>query len=285
MTALSPNSTPNRPNTSSPQVALVTGAGKRLGREIALALARAGWSVAVHFNRSEAEALATAEQCSQLAALASNACAAQVFHADLSDEAALKQLMAQVVSHFGHCDAVVNNASLFELDTPASFSAEHLAKHIATNTAAPVLLAQALHAHLQTRPQVLGCVVNLLDQKLWNPNPDFFSYTLSKAALESANTLMAQAFAPALRVVGVAPGLTLTSPMLSNEEFERLHQLSPLGRSSSAQDVAHTVLFALTNSSITGTTLLVDGGQHLMRFERDFSLMGAAANPSTKASK
>lgn len=285
MTALSPNSTPNRPNTSSPQVALVTGAGKRLGHEIALALARSGWSVAVHFNRSEAEALATAEQCSQLAAVAGNACTAQVFHADLSDEAALKQLMAQVVSHFGHCDAVVNNASLFELDTPASFSAEHLAKHIATNTAAPVLLAQALHAHLQTRPQVLGCVVNLLDQKLWNPNPDFFSYTLSKAALESANTLLAQAFAPALRVVGVAPGLTLTSPMLSNEEFERLHQLSPLGRSSSAQDVAHTVLFALTNSSITGTTLLVDGGQHLMRFERDFSLMGAAANPSTKASK
>jgi NAD(P)-dependent dehydrogenase (short-subunit alcohol dehydrogenase family) len=116
-------------------------------------------------------------------------------------------------------------------------------------------------------------VVNLLDQKLWNLNPDFFSYTLSKAALETANTLLARALSPVLRVVGVAPGLTLTSHMLSDEKFEDLHKLSPLGRSSSVEDVVATVLFALQNRSITGTTLLVDGGQHLMSFERDFSLM------------
>ena len=113
---------------------------------------------------------------------------------------------------------------------------------------------------------------SLLDQKLWNLNPDFFSYTLSKAALETANTLLAKALAPALRVVGVAPGLTLTSHMLSDEKFKDLHQLSPLGQSSSVSDVVSTVLFALGNASITGTTLLVDGGQHLMSFERDFSL-------------
>jgi NAD(P)-dependent dehydrogenase (short-subunit alcohol dehydrogenase family) len=116
-------------------------------------------------------------------------------------------------------------------------------------------------------------VVNLLDQKLWNQNPDFLSYTLSKAALESATTVLALALAPQLRVVGVAPGLTLTSHMLSPERFEELHRLSPLGRSSTAQDVAAAVKFALENSSITGTTLLVDGGQHLMKFGRDFSLM------------
>jgi NAD(P)-dependent dehydrogenase (short-subunit alcohol dehydrogenase family) len=115
--------------------------------------------------------------------------------------------------------------------------------------------------------------VNLLDQKLWNPNPDFFSYTLSKAALEAATTLLAQALAPRLRVVGVAPGLTLTSHMLSQERFEQLHKLSPLGRSSTPEDVAHAVRFALENRAITGTTLLVDGGQHLMKFDRDFSLM------------
>jgi NAD(P)-dependent dehydrogenase (short-subunit alcohol dehydrogenase family) len=96
---------------------------------------------------------------------------------------------------------------------------------------------------------------------------------LSKAALESANTLMAQAFAPQMRVVGVAPGLTLTSHMLSDEKFAELHRQSPLGRSSTPEDVAATVAFALSNRSITGTTLLVDGGQHLMRFERDFSCM------------
>ena len=116
-------------------------------------------------------------------------------------------------------------------------------------------------------------VVNLLDQKLWNQNPDFLSYTLSKAALEAANTVLALALAPAVRVVGVAPGLTLTSHMLSEAQFAALHRLSPLGRSSSPQDVASAVRFALENPSLTGTTLLVDGGQHLMRFERDFSLM------------
>ena len=116
-------------------------------------------------------------------------------------------------------------------------------------------------------------MVNLLDQKLWNQNPDFLSYTLSKAALEAAGTMLAMALAPRIRVVGVAPGLTLTSHLLEAQKFEQLHRMSPLGRSSTAADVATTVKFALENNSITGTTLLVDGGQHLMRFERDFSMM------------
>ena len=118
-----------------------------------------------------------------------------------------------------------------------------------------------------------GAVVNLLDQKLWNQNPDFFSYTLSKAALEAATTMLAMALSPQLRVVGVAPGLTLTSHMLGDDKFEQLHKLSPLGRSSSVEEVVSTVVFAVQNRGITGTTLLVDGGQHLMKFERDFSMM------------
>jgi NAD(P)-dependent dehydrogenase (short-subunit alcohol dehydrogenase family) len=145
-------------------------------------------------------------------------------------------------------------------------------KHMRSNAGAAILLSQALHEHLQTR-EATGAVINLLDQKLWNPNPDFVSYTLSKAALESANTMLALALAPRVRVVGVAPGLTLTSHMLSPDKFEELHKLSPLGHSSTAADVAATVAFALENQSITGTTLLVDGGQHLMKFERDFSLL------------
>ena len=141
-----------------------------------------------------------------------------------------------------------------------------------------MLLAQALHRHVAERvaageADARGAVVNLLDQKLWNQNPDFMSYTLSKAALEAAGTMLALALAPRVRVVGVAPGLTLTSHMLSDEKFAQLHALSPLGRSSTPEDVAATVKFALENQSITGTTLLVDGGQHLMKFERDFSLM------------
>jgi len=194
------------------------------------------------------------------------------FAADLSIEEEARALLPAVVQQLGPVDAVVNNASLFENDSAHSFGYAALQSHLLANTAAPVVLAQALHGHVSDRGSE-GVVVNLLDQKLWNPNPDFFSYTLSKAALEAATTLLAQALAPRLRVVGVAPGLTLTSHLLSQEKFERLHRLSPLGRSSTPQDVAAAVRFALENRSITGTTLLVDGGQHLMKFDRDFSLM------------
>lgn len=190
----------------------------------------------------------------------------------------MRGLLPAVVARMGRVDAVVNNASTFEHDSAASFGFAALDKHLHTNTGAAVLLAQALHAHVLARAEggesdAQGAVVNLLDQKLWNQNPDFFSYTLSKAALEAAGTMLALALAPQVRVVGVAPGLTLTSHLLTDEQFEARHKLSPLGRSSTPADVAATVKFALENRSITGTTLLVDGGQHLMKFERDFSLM------------
>jgi len=249
-----------------PCTVLVTGAARRLGRAIALALAEAGWRVAVHYRGSQAEAQQTVAECSQRCA------GAEGFPADLADEAAVRALVPQVVQRLGRLDAVVNSASRFEHDDAQNFGFAQMEAHWRSNTAAPILLAQALHEHLAQR-DAQGVVINLLDQKLWNPNPDFLSYTLSKAALECANTLLAQALAPRLRMVGVAPGLTLTSHMLSDEQFRALHRLSPLGRSSTPEDVAATVRFALENRSITGTTLLVDGGQHLMKFERDFSLM------------
>jgi NAD(P)-dependent dehydrogenase (short-subunit alcohol dehydrogenase family) len=260
----------SRPNTPVPiRTALVTGAGKRLGREIALALARAGWNVAVHFRQSAAEARQTVADCD---ALSGRSGSAHAVHADLADEASVRALLPAVTAHFGTLDAVVNSASQFEHDDAASFGFAAMETHLRSNTGAPILLAQALHAHLSAR-DAEGVVVNLLDQKLWNLNPDFLSYTLSKAALEAATGMLALALAPRVRVVGVAPGLTLTSPLLSDDKFKALHQQSPLGRSSSPEDVAATVVFALHNRSITGTTLLVDGGQHLMRFERDFSMM------------
>jgi NAD(P)-dependent dehydrogenase (short-subunit alcohol dehydrogenase family) len=254
---------------------LVTGAARRLGRQFALTLAQAGWRVAVHHRGSAEEAQQTSRDCAQACqqqATKSTEPASATFQADLNDEAAVRGLVPAVVERFGRLDAVVNSASTFEHDDVHSLSFATMERHWRGNTAAPILLAQALHQHLQARG-ARGVVVNLLDQKLWNPNPDFLSYTLSKAALEAANTLLAQALAPVLRVVGVAPGLTLTSHMLSDEKFQALHRQSPLGRSSTPEDVAEAVRFALDNGSITGTTLLVDGGQHLMRFERDFSLM------------
>jgi NAD(P)-dependent dehydrogenase (short-subunit alcohol dehydrogenase family) len=266
-------SQPSPDRTTVPTV-LVTGAARRLGREIALALAAAGWRVAVHYRSSLDDATKTVADCAQLTGGAAS------FRANLDDEMAARGLMPTVVQAMGHVDAVVNSASTFEHDTHASFSFAAMEKHMRSNAGAAIVLAQALHTHIQMRQSdaaqstgPMGAVVNLLDQKLWNQNPDFFSYTLSKAALEAANTMLALALSPLVRVVGVAPGLTLTSHLLSDAKFDALHKLSPLGRSSTAQDVASTVLFALQNQSITGTTLLVDGGQHLMRFERDFSLM------------
>ena len=282
--------------TQSP-VVLVTGSAKRLGREIALMLAKHGWRVAVHYRSSGQDAINT------IAALAINTLARGVnedvnegenkgindknnaihakFQCDLTDEAAVRALLPRVIAHFGRVDAVVNNAAIFEHDAASNFSYSAMQKHLATNTGAAILLSQALHEHISVRQKAgetaaQGAVVNLLDQKLWNQNPDFFSYTLSKAALEAANTMLAMELAPLVRVVGVAPGLTLTSHMISDDKFQELHKISPLGRSSTAQDVADAVRFSLENRSITGTTLLVDGGQHLMRFARDFSLMDAS---------
>jgi NAD(P)-dependent dehydrogenase (short-subunit alcohol dehydrogenase family) len=118
-----------------------------------------------------------------------------------------------------------------------------------------------------------GCVINLLDQKLWNPNPDYLSYTLSKAALEAANTLLAQALAPRVRVCGVAPGVTLPSGPMNEDEFAKAHRLTPLQRSSTGADIARAVRFLLESPAITGTTLLVDGGQHLSPQARDVMFM------------
>jgi NAD(P)-dependent dehydrogenase (short-subunit alcohol dehydrogenase family) len=258
-----------------PRTVLVTGAAKRLGREIALALAAGGWQVAVHYRGSKADAAQTVADCQALTG------ASAAFDAELADESAVRALLPRVVAHFGRVDAVVNSASTFEHDSAASFGFAAMEAHWRSNTGAPILLAQALHEHMKARGAELatqgqftpGVVVNLLDQKLWNPNPDFFSYTLSKAALEAANTLLAMAMAPQLRVVGVAPGLTLPSHLMSEAQFQALHKLSPLGRSSTAADVAAAVKFALENTSITGTTLLVDGGQHLMPLTQDFSMM------------
>ncbi|MFT3718975.1 SDR family oxidoreductase [Pseudorhodoferax sp.] len=260
--------------TSAPRTVLVTGAGRRLGRAIALELAGAGWQVAVHYRSSEADARRTVADCAACPAAAGRRHAA--FACDLADESATRALLPQVEAALGPVDAVVNNASLFEQDSVADFGYAAMERHWRGNTGAPIVLAQQLHRLLAARaaPPCSGAVVNLLDQKLWNPNPDFLSYTLSKAALEAATTLLAQALAPLVRVVGVAPGLTLTSHLLSDDEFAARHRLSPLGRSSTPGDVAAAVRFALENQSITGTTLLVDGGQHLMKFERDFSLMG-----------
>jgi NAD(P)-dependent dehydrogenase (short-subunit alcohol dehydrogenase family) len=196
----------SNPRSAQRRVVLVTGAARRLGRAIAIEMARAGHDIALHYRHSADEAQASA---AYVRALGVNA---ECFQADLADETACRALLPAVAARMGRVDAVVNNASHFEYDDAASFSFAAMDTHWRANTAPAIVLAQALAAHLQGCSQIQGnsgCVVNLLDQKLWNPNPDYLSYTLSKAALEAATTLLAQALAPQVRVAGVAPGVTL----------------------------------------------------------------------------
>jgi len=261
-------------------VVLVTGAARRIGRVVAQTLAAAGWDLALHCHRSRAEA----EQLATELATQHPGARAEVFAADLADAAALEALVPGVLLRLGRLDAVVNNASLFEYDDVAGFSASQLDRHVHANTVPAVVLARALHAHLlgegtgaDGRPLRTGCVVNLLDQKLANPNPDYFSYTLSKAALQAAGVMLAQALAPVLRVVGVSPGVTLVSGPMTEAEFAAAHRLTPLQRSSTPEDIAHAVRFALESPAITGSTLLVDGGQHLLGQPRDVLFL--AQNP------
>ena len=242
-------------------MALVTGAGRRIGRAIALGLAKAGWDVAVHFRGSEEDARATVRDVEALGRRAA------LLQCDLADEAAVRALLPRAIAALGPVGCVVNNASQFEYDSAADFSPALLASHMQANVSAPILLAQALHAATPVGSQ--AAVINLLDQKLYNLNPDYLSYTLSKAALLTATTMLAQALAPTVRVVGVAPGLTMVSGEQTDDGFEKAHQATPLGHSSNAQDIVEAVCYLAGAHAVTGTTLLVDGGQHLMPLPRD----------------
>lgn len=246
--------------TTDKKVALVTGAARRLGQAIALGLARDGWDIIVHYHTSADEAQETVNAILALGRQATSVCC------DLADEKAVRALLAQSQT-LGPVSCVVNNASVFAYDDAATFDVGHLDRHMHTNVAAPLILMQALHDATPEGNQ--SVVINLLDQKLYNPNPDFLSYTLSKAALHHATTLMAQALAPRVRIVGIAPGITLVSGDQSQEDFEKAHRITPLGKSSTPADIARAVCFAAASPAMTGTTLLVDGGQHLMPLARD----------------
>lgn len=252
------------------KVALVTGGAKRIGRTIALALAERGWDVIVHFNHSAADAADTVTAIKKIGRRST------ALRCDLSDEAAVRKLIPAAVAWCG-ADArlrcIVNNASLFEQDSAADFSWRALNAHMHANLAAPIALSQALHAVTADGEQ--SVVVNLLDQKLFNMNPDFLSYTLSKAALQTATVMLAQELAPRLRVVGVAPGITMVSGDQSASGFEQAHTVTPLGRSSTPQDVADAVCFVAEARAMTGTTMLVDGGQHLIPLARDVMFLAS----------
>jgi len=261
------------PDSTLPRIALVTGGAQRIGRSVALMLAARGWDVAVHFLTSGEAANGTV---SDIIALGRRAVA---LRANLADGDEVAGLLARCAQTLGEVRLVVNNASRFVLDGAADFSMAMLDEHMHTNLAAPVILARELHARMprDAQGETAGVVVNILDQKVFNPNPDFLSYTLSKAALGAATDLLARALAPRVRVVGVAPGLTL--PWKGDDgTFGRAQASAPLGRGSAPEDIAQAVCYLAGAHSVTGTTLIVDGGQHLQPSSRDVMFLARDAN-------
>jgi NAD(P)-dependent dehydrogenase (short-subunit alcohol dehydrogenase family) len=247
--------------------ALITGGSVRLGREIGLAFARAGWNVACHYNRSDAEAHAL---CAELRSLGVDALAVQ---GDLEDEASCQSIFDTTVAITGTAlQCVVNNASLFVPDEGADFDEAQALAQIKVNLMAPMRFGKwmaALHATSTHASPAKPSVIHVLDQKVFNLNPDYFSYTLSKLALERAVSLQAQSLAPALRVNAVAPGLMYLSGPQTQDNFNRAASANLLRHPINPADVASSVVFLAGNASITGTTVRVDNGQHLVPLARD----------------
>ncbi|MEA3082335.1 MAG: hypothetical protein QOC89_32 [Paraburkholderia sp.] len=257
-----------------PRIVLITGAARRIGRALALGFAARGWDVAVHYGASRAEA---DELVAEIVALGRRAVA---LHAELGDEAQVERLLPACTAALGRPACIVNNASRFEEDTAHNVGYELLLKLTAMNLGAPLVLARMLFEATpeaaRTDESQRGVVINVLDQKLYNMNPDYLSYTLSKAALQTATVALAQALAPKVRVVGLAPGLTMQSGDQTPAGFEEAHRATPLGRASRPEDIVAAALYLADAAGVTGTTLVVDGGQHLVPLPRDVMFLTGA---------
>ena len=238
-----------------PRTALVTGGVKRIGRAIALALAQAGYAVAIHTRASRAEADAL---CAEVAAKGGKA---RPILADLADHRAVSGLVAAAAAAIGPLTLLVNNAALFETDEIGTFECDRFDRLCAVNLCAPLLLVQAFAA--QAPEGADASVVNLLDQRIYKPTPQFLTYGLTKSALHTATTMLAQALAPRLRVNAVAPGPTLPSRRQDATAFARQMQAVPLGHGPSPEEIADAVLYLAQARSVTGVTIAVDGGQRL----------------------
>lgn len=243
--------------------ALVTGAARRLGRAMALYLAGRGFDIAIHYDRSVDEA----EETAALARQQGVRC--EVFQADLLDDAQTRALIPAVHQRLGQLSVLVNNASIFEYDTIASATDESWERHMATNLRAPFWLIQAFAAQAAPadtsgpEPLATGLIVNMLDQRVVKPTPEFMTYSLAKSALWNLTRTAAQALAPAVRVNEIGPGPTVRGARQSQDHFDKQRAATLLRRGADETDVTAALGYLLDARSVTGQLICVDGGQHL----------------------
>ena len=238
-----------------PRTAIVTGGAKRIGAEISRGLAADGWHVLIHCNRSRREA----------EALAAELGSASVVQAELADPGAAERIMA-ALDGLPPPRLLVNNASRFVYDAAGDFTVEGWDAHLDVNLRAPALLSRAFAVRAGAGPAL---IVNLLDAKIAAPNPDFFSYTVAKLGLAGLTELCARAFAPAVRVCGIAPSVTLVSGPQSRDNFAAVHDLNALGRGVEVAEIVAALRFIIATPSFTGQNILLDGGQRFLSLPRD----------------
>jgi NAD(P)-dependent dehydrogenase (short-subunit alcohol dehydrogenase family) len=259
------------------QRVLITGGAHRLGALLCSQFAQAGWEVWCHYQRS---ATAAEALCAQLRAQGHSA---QAIAADLADETSRQHMVADIAQRSGPLHCLVNNASSFEPDSGDAMDVAGARQQLEVNLLAPLALASLM---AQTPMDVVHgarSVIHVLDQKVFNLNPDYFSYTVSKLALERAVALQAQALAPAIRVCGVAPGLMFLSGPQTQANFDQAARVNLQRTPLDPAQVAATCLFLATNPCINGVTVAVDNGQHLVPLARDvmFMVPNAAAGATT----
>ncbi|MFO1034675.1 MAG: SDR family oxidoreductase [Hyphomicrobiales bacterium] len=235
---------------------LITGAAKRIGRQLAFDLAAAGHNIVIHCNTSRD---AAEEVAGSIRALGRRAAIVQ---GDLADEATPDRLIAEAVAALGPLSVLINNASVFEPDDVGEITHASWAGHMDTNLRAPVMLAQSFARQLPAMAR--GNIINIIDQRVWKLNPRFFSYTMSKTGLWTATRTLAQALAPRIRVNAIGPGPALPSVRMDQAEFDKQARLTLLGRGTSPREISEAAKFILSQPALTGQMIALDGGQHLV---------------------
>ena len=238
-----------------PGVAIVTGGSKRIGKSIVKKLSFLGWKVIIHYNSNKNDALSLQKEIQKKGG------AASIIKANLNSSKATEELISKSEKKFGKLTLLVNNASIFENDSVHSLTIDTWDTHNNVNTKAPLLLSQSFAKLLPKKEP--GVIINIIDQRVFSPRPDFISYSSSKNSLFWLTKVLAQALSPKIRVCAIGPGPTLKGARQTNNDFKNQSESVPLGNGSSPEEVSQAIEFILNSSSFTGQMIALDGGEHL----------------------